>query len=71
MAYANALPVEQAPIAARIEKLAHNYREWRARRVEYNRVYSELSAMSARDLADIGISQHQIQDIARQAAEMI
>lgn len=71
MAYANALPLEQAPIAARIENLAHSYRVWAARRAEFNRVYNELASMSSRDLADIGICEHQIRDLARQAADMI
>lgn len=65
MAYANTFPVEHAPIAARIERLAHNYRVWRARNIEYKRVYDELANLSARDLADIGISANQIKDIAR------
>ena len=34
----------------------------------YKRTYSELSGMSDRDLADIGIRRYQIEEIAREAA---
>lgn len=41
------------------------------RRATYARVLGELSAMSDRDLADIGISRHSIRDVAADAARRI
>lgn len=41
-----------------------------ARRVAYIKTYNELSALSARELADIGIGASQIEEIAREAARM-
>tara|TARA_R110002096_G_scaffold22170_12_gene71647 strand:+ start:13459 stop:13674 length:216 start_codon:yes stop_codon:yes gene_type:complete len=38
------------------------------RRKKYNQVFNELSALSNRDLADIGIARRNIPDIARQSA---
>ena len=40
----------------------------RARRKVYNKTYSELSAMTDHDLADIGINRLMIEDIAARAA---
>lgn len=43
-------------------------REARARREDYLRTVRELSALSDRDLADLGISRLTIEDLARQHA---
>jgi uncharacterized protein YjiS (DUF1127 family) len=43
----------------------------RARRDTYNRVFSELSTMTDRELADINLSRLSIRDIAMAAAENI
>lgn len=43
----------------------------RARRDTYNRVYSELSTMTDRELADINLSRLAIRDVALTAAEII
>ena len=44
------------------------FRQERAKRTIYNRVYSELMAHSNRDLSDIGIDRADIPEIAQQAA---
>ncbi|MCB1395727.1 MAG: DUF1127 domain-containing protein [Rhodobacteraceae bacterium] len=41
-----------------------------ARRVAYIKTFNELSALSPRELADIGIGASQIEEIAREAARM-
>jgi uncharacterized protein YjiS (DUF1127 family) len=41
----------------------------KAERDEYTRVFDELSAMSDRDLADIGVYRGMIEDIAKAAAD--
>lgn len=48
--------------------LLANVRESRKRRAVYARTVAELSALSARELADIGISRRDIRAVARQAA---
>lgn len=53
------------------EFVAHtiaSIKESGARRAVYNRTLGELDRMTDRDLADIGISRVQIEDIARAAA---
>lgn len=39
-----------------------------ARRAIYSRTLAELNALTDRDLADLGVSRHQIGDLAREAA---
>ena len=51
-------------VSARIDALRDGLR----RRRLYNRTYNELSALSNRDLADLGISRSSIRSIAREAA---
>ena len=43
-------------------------RDRRAQRAVYRRIYNELSAMSARELADIGLSRNNISEVAKQSA---
>ncbi|HRK42612.1 MAG TPA: DUF1127 domain-containing protein [Gemmobacter sp.] len=38
------------------------------RRAVYSRTLAELNALTDRDLADLGVSRHQIADLAREAA---
>jgi YD repeat-containing protein len=45
-------------------KIVTTYRAWR----KYRQTYNELSRLSTRDLADLGINRAEIQSIARQAA---
>ncbi len=52
---------------ALIAKVKTNF----ARNAEYNRVYSELASLNARELADIGIARSDIRNIAKSAADMI
>ncbi|MHA1547460.1 MAG: DUF1127 domain-containing protein [Alphaproteobacteria bacterium] len=42
-------------------RLVENYRNWRRAR----RTYDELSRLSARELADVGISRYEIREVAR------
>ena len=68
MAFASITPTS-ARGASLIERLRATVSEFgaaRARRAEYLRTKAELSAMSDRDLADIGISRHDIDAIASQ-----
>jgi uncharacterized protein YjiS (DUF1127 family) len=52
----------------RIALLSAKFGNWVRARRSYYRSVAELSAMSDRDLADIGISRSDIQAVARQAA---
>lgn len=56
------------PLSEFAARLVASVKENRARRAIYNRTLGELSAMSDRDLADIGIARVQIEDIAFEAA---
>jgi len=55
------LPSGKRALLARLGQVLADYRE-------YRRVYKELNALNDRELADIGISRHNIADIARGAA---
>ena len=59
---------DRPTLASRFADFRQGVSQARARRAEYNRVHAELSYMSDRDLADIGISRVSIRDIAREAA---
>lgn len=60
---------EASSLRDRAGLLFTKFGNWmRARRSYYNSV-AELSAMSDRDLADIGISRSDIEAVARQAAD--
>jgi uncharacterized protein YjiS (DUF1127 family) len=48
-------------------KFVTTYRAWR----KYRETFKELSQLSNRDLADVGISRSDIPSIARQAAQQI
>ncbi|EPX83552.1 DUF1127 domain-containing protein [Salipiger mucosus] len=52
----------------RVQALLETWKVRRAQRAEYNRVRRELSGMTDRDLADIGIPRVSIDDIAYEAA---
>lgn len=69
MAYVSETPrVVSGPNFGWIANLADAFRLYRARRAAYLYTLNELSAMTERDLADLGISRLMINDIARQAA---
>lgn len=55
-------------LSDRIRNLRSDMRMARSRRNRFVATYSELSAMSDYDLADIGVSRLQIRDIAQSAA---
>ncbi|MEJ0012639.1 MAG: DUF1127 domain-containing protein [Bauldia sp.] len=48
-------------------KLVNSYRAWR----KYRETFKELSQLSNRDLADVGIRRSEIAMIARQSAAQI
>ena len=51
-------------------RLSRAYALWSAERRNFNDAVYELSALSDRDLADIGIARCDIQRVAREAAKM-
>lgn len=57
-------------IHSRYEHLLSAASEWNERRVRYNTTYMELSALSDRDLADIGIPRADIRRRALQELSM-
>ena len=66
MAFTASFDRPAAPLGIRdwfARKLAERRTE-RARFAEYFRTYGELSRMSDADLADIGLSRHEIADVA-------
>ena len=46
-----------------------DFKARRAQRAAYRQVFNELSAMSDRDLSDIGLGRSMIRDVARRAAD--
>lgn len=57
-----AIPVRDKPdTLGRLRRAVSNYRKFR-------KAYEELDALSDRELADIGVSRHDIREIAREAA---
>lgn len=63
MAYINV--THGTALTDRIRETLDRVREARAKRATYNRTVAELTALSDRDLADLGISRLNIEDIAR------
>jgi len=58
-------------ISERITRVLDQARLKRAYRAERNRIHTELSAMSDRDLADIRVSRYDIPAIAEEGARSI
>lgn len=56
-------------VAHRFNALIHALRQHIARRAIYLQTHGELSALSDRDLNDLGLSRADIPAIARQAAD--
>ena len=52
-----------------VRRFARNVAVWSAERRAYNDAVHELSALSDRDLADIGIARADIHSVARDAAK--
>lgn len=65
MAHAIANTQSGLNLAARIRGLFENIKAGRAQRREYNRTVRELSALTDRELLDLGLSRYDIHDIAR------
>lgn len=57
-------------LAQRFSGLVERIREARKAREVYRQTFSELSALSDRDLADLGLSRASIPTVAREAARM-
>lgn len=57
-------------LAQRLSGLVERVREARKARDVYLQTYNELSVLSDRDLADLGISRASIGSVAREAARM-
>lgn len=66
MTYINTL--QGLSLADRFGAFRQRLREARAKREVYDRTVRELSLLSDRDLADIGISRYAIEDLAREHA---
>ena len=71
MTFANILPAHPLQgLMAHIQRAKTDYAEFHAKKAIYDRTFNQLSAMSKRDLADIGICSSDIESIAAQAVEM-
>jgi uncharacterized protein YjiS (DUF1127 family) len=57
-------------LVAAFQDLRARAEEWRATRAAYTRTLNELSAMSSRELADIGLHRSDIPGVAAEAAKM-
>ncbi len=68
MAYINT--TSRPAILDRARAYLETLREARARRAVYTRTFNELSALSNRDLADIGLARGNIDEIAWEHAHM-
>ncbi|MBO9472791.1 DUF1127 domain-containing protein [Shimia sp. R10_1] len=64
MANANITLSTGSSLVARIEAALEAFKEARALRAKYNTTVRELSEMTDRDLADIGISRYDIEELA-------
>jgi uncharacterized protein YjiS (DUF1127 family) len=60
----------QSAVASRLQDILTRLRIRAAGARSYDKTMRELSAMSSRDLADIGISAGQIEEICLQAADI-
>ena len=61
-------PTPKSPIMARLADTWQELRRHRAERRLFRRTHAELSRMTDRELADVGISRFQIADVALEAA---
>lgn len=67
MAYVNSTRVESG-LVDRLAALVAAYREARAKRLVYRQTLNELSALSGRELADLGLDRSNIRSVAYEAA---
>jgi uncharacterized protein YjiS (DUF1127 family) len=68
MAYVTGNAAPSFGFGQRIGALMDRMRDARKAREIYRQTYEELSALSDRELADLGISRISIPDVAREAA---
>lgn len=70
MAYVTAYRPEKSGVAARIGDLIETIRKRRHQHRIERTTFNELSQLTDRDLADLGIHRSQIREIARDAARL-
>ena len=58
-------------ILAGVRRTLANWREDLERHRRFNRIYAELSSLTDRELADIGITRAQVVDVAWDAANRV
>ena len=68
MAYANATRAAQGGYADRFAAIVASAKTALVKRRKYNQTYRELNALTARELADLGIHEAMIAPIAHEAA---
>lgn len=68
MAYATDIRAARFPLIARLSGFRAELAERARKNRVYRETYNELAAMTARDLADIGISRSMIKSVALEAA---
>ncbi len=71
MAYVTAYRPEKSGVAARLGDWIETIRKRRQQHHVERTTFNELSLLTDRDLADLGIHRSQIREIARNAARMI
>ena len=70
MAYITGTAAPSFGLAEKFVALRARMRESRRTRAIYRQTFEELSALTDRDLADLGISRLGIADVAREAARL-
>ena len=70
MAYITGNAASTLGLGQRISGLVERIRQARKAREIYRQTYDELSALTDRDLADLGIARASIASVAREAARM-
>ena len=71
MAHATEFNTQSQPALGGFSGLVAAFNARRARRKVFNQTFRELSALSNRDLADLGLSRGEIRRVAFQAANEI
>lgn len=67
MAYITTNVAPGINLAQRLRTLRENYKAARARRAAIARAYSELNALSERELLEFGLHRSDLMDLARQS----
>lgn len=71
MAFITGSAAPSLGLARRVADFADRLRQARKAREVYRQTFDELSVLSDRDLADLGIARASIADVAREAARMV